>query len=147
MPNPAHRRIDEYDRAVPEIGIDYAFMKEKGNEETLTIVVMKDRDTKTISSDVVELKGRGIDGTVDRIIENIQRLGYKKVILKSDQEPALVNLINGVIEARDDSTIPECSPVGESQSNGVVERAVRSVKDQVRTLRLALQGRVKRRVP
>ena len=67
--NPAHRKIDEYERAVPEIGIDYAFMKEKGNEETLAIVVMKDRDTKTISSDVVELKGRGIDGTVDRIIE------------------------------------------------------------------------------
>ena len=147
MPNPAHRKIDEYERAVPEIGIDYAFMKEKGNDETLTIIVMKDRDTKAISSDVVELKGRGIDGTIERVIENIRRLGYKKIILKSDQEPALVDLINGIIEARDDITIPECSPVGESQSNGMIERAVRSVKDQVRTLRLALQGRIRRRVP
>ena len=33
MPNLAHRKIDEYDRAVPEIGIDYALMKEKGKEE------------------------------------------------------------------------------------------------------------------
>ena len=55
--NPARRNIDECDRAVPEIGIDYAFMKEKGTSETLTIIVMKERDTKTISSDVVELKG------------------------------------------------------------------------------------------
>ena len=29
----------------------------------------------------------------------------------------------------------------------MIERAVRSVKDQVRTLRLALQGRIRRRVP
>ena len=98
MQIPAHRKIDEYERAVPEIGIDYAYMEETmRNDETLTIIVMKDRDTKTISSDVVELKGRGIDGTVERIIENIRRLGYKKIILKSDQEPALVDLINGII--------------------------------------------------
>ena len=122
-------------------------MEDKGDDEHLKIIVPKHRDTNTISSYVVELKGRGIDGTIERIIEDIRRLGYKKIIIKSDQEPALVDLINGIIEAREDITIPECSPVGESQSNGMIERAVRSVKDQVRTLRLAPQGRIRRRVP
>ena len=28
MQIPAHRKIDEYEFAVPEIGIDFAFMKE-----------------------------------------------------------------------------------------------------------------------
>ena len=59
----------------------------------------------------------------------------------------LVDLVNGVIEARDEGTIPECSPVGESQSNGAVERAVRSTKDQVRTQRIALQRRIGRKIP
>ena len=34
------------------------------------------------------------------------------------------------------------SPVGESQSNGVVEKAVRDVEDQVRTLKDALECRM-----
>ena len=58
-----------------------------------------------------------------------------------------MDLIAGVIAARDEPTIPRNSPVGESQSNGLVERAVRSSKDQIRTLRLALNKRVGCRVP
>ena len=85
--------------------------------------------------------GRGLDGTVTRVVENLVKLGHKKVILRFDQEPAILELIAGVIAAREDSTTPKNSPVGESQSNGLVERAVRSSKDQVRTLRLAVQKR------
>ena len=48
---------------------------------------------------------------------------------------------------RQEPTISQSSPVGESQANGLVERAVRSVKDQVRTLRLTLQKRVGCRIP
>ena len=108
---------------------------------------MKDRDSKTIFADVVEMKGRGIEGTVENVVKNIAKFGYKKVILCSDQEPAIIDLIEGVIAERQEPTIPQNSPVGESQSNGLVERAVRSVKDQVRTLRLALQKRVGCRIP
>ena len=68
-------------------------------------------------------------------------------ILCSDQEPAILDLIEEVIAARKEPTVPQHSPVGESQSNGLVERAVRSIKDQVRTLRLALQKRVGCRIP
>ena len=50
-----------------------------------------------------------------------------------------------VVEAQ--VAVPEHSHPGESQSNGLVERAVRSVKDQVRTLRPALQKRVGCRIP
>ena len=37
--------------------------------------------------------------------------------------------------------------MGESQSNGLVERAVRSAKDQIRTLKLALQKRQACKIP
>ena len=88
-----------------------------------------------------------MDGSVGHVVENLAKLGHQKVVLRSDQEPAILDLINGVIETRQDPTIPQNSPVGESQSNGLVERAVRSANDQIRILRLALQKRVGCQVP
>ena len=147
MANPPHRRIDDQGRDVPEIGIDYAFVKDSGEKESLTIIVMKGRESKAIFANVVELKGRGMEGTIGRVIENLRRLGYKRLVFKYDQEPAILDLVNGIIEAREEETIPNNSTVGESPSNGVVERAVRSVKDQIRNFKLALQARIRRRVP
>ena len=39
--------------------------------------------------------------------------------------------------------IVEESPVGEHQSNGEVENAIKSTQSQIRTMRLALQARYK----
>ena len=102
------------------------------------MIVMKDRDTKALFADVVELKGRGLAGTVERVVDNIRRRGHRKLIIKTDQEPALLDLVNWIIDLRDEATIPDNSPVVESRSNGVIDRGVTIVKEQVRTLRLAL---------
>ena len=59
---------------------------------------------------------------------------YRRVIPKSDQEPALLpfvtlsRMVGGEIG-------PEASPKDESKSNGEVERAVQSVHELARTLR------------
>ena len=71
-------------------------------------------------------------------MENLAKLCHKKVVLRFNQEPAILDLIDGVLETRQDPTIPQNSHVGESQSNGLVERAVRSSKVQIHTRRLAL---------
>ena len=44
-------------------------------------------------------------------------------------------------------TVPVRAPVGESQSNGVIERAVGLVAGQARTLKAALEHRIGTRVP
>ena len=44
-------------------------------------------------------------------------------------------------------TVPERPPVGDSQSNGVIERAVGLVAGQARTLKAALEHRIGARVP
>ena len=68
-------------------------------------------------------------------------------MFKSDQEPAILSLKDAVIRRvtalkGDGVTIvPEVSPVGESQSNGDVESAVKQVQGHFRTLRLQLQAR------
>ena len=75
---PHRKRTTDGDKTVPEVGLDYAFLRETNSEESLTILVMKDRDSKTIFADVVEMKGRGLDGTVQRVVEHLARLGHKR---------------------------------------------------------------------
>ena len=41
-------------------------------------------------------------------------------------------------------TVLETSPVGDSQSNGFVERAVRSIEEMVRTHKIALEAKDRR---
>ena len=50
---------------------------------------------------------------------------------------ALRNAVKGDVAI---DVIPEENPIGESQANGDVEGAIRMVKAQVRTMRLALQS-------
>ena len=56
------------------------------------------------------------------------------IIFKIDQGPAILALKDSAKAATGLEVILEESPVGESQSNGRVERAVRTVKGQVRTI-------------
>ena len=63
-------------------------------------------------------------------------------MIKADNEPAMITLQEEIRSRRTDNTILENSPVGESQSNGIAGRAVRSVANQVRVLRSALGNRV-----
>ena len=48
---------------------------------------------------------------------------------------------------RIDETLLENSPVGDSPSNGIAERAVQSVAEQIRVLRNALEAKLKAKVP
>ena len=65
---------------------------------------------------------------------DISKCGYHgREVLRSDQEPALQDLMGEVARLRGDlPTVLEASPVGDSQSNGFVERAVRSVEEMIR---------------
>ena len=51
-----------------------------------------------------------------------------KVIIKSDQEPALKSLIEEVIKEGEQDMTEEESPVGESKSNGEIERAIQQLR-------------------
>ena len=72
---------------------------------------------------------------------DISKCGYHgRVVLRSDQESALQDLMG---EVRGDlPTVLEASPAGDSQSNGFVERAVRSIEEMVRTHKIALEVKI-----
>ena len=67
----------------------------------------------------------------------------RDVIVKTDQEPAIKFLVDDVCMARTGArTIRELAPKNSKGSNGVVQRAVQSVEQFVRTLKSALDGRM-----
>ena len=98
-----------------------------------------------LSANVAPKNGHVPEG-VRGLGEEIDKLGYNRLTLKFNQEPAIGSLVSAVIRERhQDSSVGE-SPVGEHQSNEVVERAVKSIQGQARILKLALEARVRARV-
>ena len=70
------------------------------------------------------------------------------VTFKTDQEPALVDLANQICALRPESR--SCithSGVGDSKGNGFAERAVQSVEEMVRVQKLAVESRIKAKLP
>ena len=77
---------------------------------------------------------------IQKTCQNIaSTLGFKRLILKGDQEPALQTLLDRISRLADRRIIQERSPVGESQSNGIIERAIQELEGQVRAIKLNLE--------
>ena len=129
------------------ISIDYAYMGER--DEGMPILVMIDRKSKMRNADVVPEKGAN-EYAVRRLTQNMDFVGYRNPevqICKSDQEPALKALRTAVMRNREQGTAPEESPVGESQSNGEVENAVKMIQGMARVIKAGLERRLGKRIP
>ena len=100
-----------------------------------------------MSANVVPSKG--VNGyAVQAAGREIDLAGLRRVVIKSDQELALKELLR-VVQAERPEAIelqPEDSPVGESKSNGEIERAIQTMQGQVRALKSNLEGRYKRKI-
>ena len=119
---------------------------------------------------VVAMKGASVEHPVRRTLTFLKEIGLEgaDVVFKSDQEPDLKDLLNTIAARRtakskiekldkddgpSDGTVPsvgrtshESSPVGSSQSNGLIERAIQDVEGQVRTLKLAFESHLGEKV-
>ena len=94
---------------------------------------------------LVPRKGTEFPWIAKRAARFIDQLGHNRVTLRCGTEPAIEAL------ARENRTSPprrkpDCSRE-ESQSNGIIERAVGLVAGQDRTLKAALEHRIGTRVP
>jgi len=127
---------------VPTIATDYCFLGDEQDEKKLTVLVMRDTKTGGTCSTVVENKGGSCELGVKRVKSFINGLGYGKVVFKSDNENSIVDLWNAIRISRVAPTVPENCPKGESQANGLAERAVQDIEGIARTLRAALERRI-----
>ena len=162
----SHRRIVGSDD-VARIAMDYMFLTEYGffksrrkanqamskdSEQTrncITVLVIKDFLHKSIWAYPVEGKGvAAAEWLVAQVIEDLDTCGLDgcHMVCKSDQEPSIAEVQKEIAEWRRRAgvggTALENSRVGDSQSNGRVERAIEELGGLIQTLKAGLESRL-----
>ena len=156
--------VEDREESLPKVAMDYCFMGSKGliKMGSLTegtgkegdgieakdnpILVMHDSKSGMAFTYVVHKKG-SYEAIVRAVSKDLDRLGYKQLILKRDQENSIEELAMKVKAYWSGEAIPERSPVGESQSNARVERCIRTIGGRIRTLKDALEFKLKCIIP
>ena len=119
---------------------------EIAEERGMPIIVACDSRSKAKSAEMVPRKGRH-PFAIQRVSQMLKSLGYRKVILKSDQGNDICDLKKAVrLECPDIEVVMEESPVGEHQSNGQVENAIRQAQGVFRSMKDALESRLGKRL-
>ena len=176
-----HRRV-LHESEVPIVAMDYFFITEAGeavwrrdlhergyeagpngdekvaearrNGTLVKCLMVKCLKSKAIWAHVVPVKGHDEDGyAADLVTKDVAWLGHTKIIIKTDNEPALGRLVRAamvsmrVTIAELEAVSNEHSPEYDSQANGSVENAIRNFRAQFRTVRLCLEARLNKKLP
>ena len=146
--NAQHRSLKPEERQVPEVGMDYCFIRRQAEEDTTTVLVVKDRDSRAIRAHVLRYKGTSLEESATLATEAIQAFGHKgKLAIKTDNENALLDLRNEVVRKLDSGILPVRPPPGESASNGSIECGVKTFKGLLRVHVMALEKKADVYVP
>ena len=80
----------------------------------MPVIVMRDYDSKLLVAHVVPGRGAEVEWVAQQLVRDLQRLGHHaRLVMKSDQEPALVSLLQAVAKLRGEApTILDNSSVG-----------------------------------
>ena len=158
-----HLHTRSHDREAV-VSIDYMFVTNDGifseedqmsteqQEQALKVLVLKDSKSRAVFAHAVPQKG--IDPKryiIDTIVQDILYLGYSQIILKSDNEPAIVHVLKETLASLKASGVSQAgeehSPPYDSQANGDVESAVKQVRQRLRTMHMCLERRLHKRIP
>ena len=148
---------------VPRVRMDYCYLTEKtadeatgetdqdpGAGDSATVLVVQESVCRSVWAYAVDRKGATEEWVVSQVAEDLDTVGLRndRVIIKSDQEVSIIDVARAVAEVRatQHGTAIENSSVGDSDSNGTIERAIQDVEQQVRVLRAALEIRINRKV-
>ena len=147
---------------VPRVILDYCFFTEDASrvandhgesidaDTSLTALVMKETLCGSVWAYALKSKSVSEDPWIaDQLVDDMRTVGLanERVLVKSDQEASIVDLQLGIAKRREYAdygvgTGIENSKVGDSNSNGKIERAIRDVGNLVRTLRSALETKI-----
>jgi hypothetical protein len=150
-----HFKRSEREDSLAEVHFDYCFMSTV-DQPLVTILMAKERESKMCMATMVPMKGASIECPARRVFAFLKEIGLEgaDVVFKSDQENAIGDLLNNIakrrsalskLEKADEEEVPEvpsgahpgggnprtiheAAPVGSSQSNGFIERAIHSKK-------------------
>ena len=83
---------------------------------------------------------------IKRLKKDIELLGYRKILLKSDNESSILALKQAVKDSTHVEIVPEESPGGDHQANGEVENAIKRFAGQFRAFKENLESRYQQRL-
>ena len=153
------RRRKELKDDFPENEAGNAKLEEARTEQKIMkCIAVRCYESKAVFAHNVPVKGRDEDNYVAGLIAtDVEFMGHTKLILKTDNEPALLALataalLNIRIDAQKDespvrSVSMEHSAEHESQSNGGTECGIRAVRGVFRTIKLCLEERIGQKIP
>ena len=127
-----HVRIDHSEDALPTLSMDYGYLG-----DGLPFVVIRDRKSRAIFAHLLPHKGASYSSYPERaVLRDLALLGYKRFVVKSDQESSMKALREAVANGSPAEVVTEDAPKGDAhgQSNGEAERAVQTIQGMVRTL-------------
>ena len=149
--NAPHHSLPSHSREVPLLVADYCFLRDGRDEDLLTCFVARLYPSRALGS--IPCDTKGVDAyAVGRLTNFLKDCGISRLVHMCDQERSLGAMIQMSMDQLSGSAnwvggVRERSAVGESQSNGKAEAAVKVVEDQVRVMKAALESRIGARIP
>ena len=120
--NEAEATADDSEKADEKDGGD------DGEVQSATILVMQESENRSVWAYGVQSKGASESWVIEQIIEDLDTVGLKNdtVVVISDQEPSAQEVLRAIARSRETEygTSIEASSVGDSNSNGSIERAI-----------------------
>ena len=147
--------VDEY----PETDEGNKALEEARTElKVMTCLIIRCHESKAVFAHSVPVKGRDENNYVANLItSDVAFMGHIKLLLKSDNEPALLALGRDALLAIKCQVLADESPVErislehaaehESQSNGGTECGIRQVRGLFRTIKLCTERRIGQTIP
>ncbi|CAK0890329.1 unnamed protein product, partial [Prorocentrum cordatum] len=127
--------------AIPVVAFDYGCFG--SGEDAAPILFMRDSLHRYTGAEVLTCKGAARARSADMPVKFAVNGGCKKVVFRCDNGPSIIALrVEAVKKLKKDHGVEcllETSAVGESQSNGLAEGAVRDMKGLTRTLKHAVE--------
>ena len=131
----------EKEQETTRISMDYFFMSEedrKASENPLFVMIDEKQEYRFMRAAGKKGAGEEVDWLIEDAVQELKAWGYQggddqRIIMKSDNEPAIVALREKVGRRLGGVIIPEGPARGESSSNGKIEEAGKTMRNLVKT--------------
>ena len=147
-----HRKVaaEVKELGVPIVSSDFCFPGQQG-EDNAIVLVTREHLSRSTFAHVVKSKSCVEDPwMVETTVKDIESMGLRTIIYRTDNEPAALELQEKVKNMRKlttgcDTMIDNSQP-RQSASAGCVEKAVQETEEQIRVLKIALEKRIGERI-